>query len=167
MSLVHEYMPTFVDFEREPPVDIETLEDLWAIPWVQRWGAQGDFSHWERGEHHLIGVFSGGGEKVRRRPRARLEDPSIMGSLPRDAPVRPEVKADVEERLDRARQCKPKILEAGAPGACEECGQYKATHYGERNLCCRCHVATGAPPAGWHPECMRAAGREDDLQLPP
>lgn len=43
---------------------------------------------------------------------------------------------------------------------CATCGQ-PSNHWsgsnGGEHLCCKCYVATGNPPADWHPGCVRAA----------
>lgn len=33
---------------------------------------------------------------------------------------------------------------------------------GKIRFCCVCNVRAGNPPAEWHPECMREAGREKE-----
>lgn len=41
---------------------------------------------------------------------------------------------------------------------CDDCKEHPVNHYDgyRRELCCRCHVADGNPPADWHPACMKA-----------
>ncbi len=41
------------------------------------------------------------------------------------------------------------------PDKCVACDK-PVMHFGEQNLCCRCYVQKGHPPADWHRECMRA-----------
>src|SRR4051794_18622428 len=55
---------------------------------------------------------------------------------------------------------------------CQNCGQNPVMHRGSPDLCCKCHVANGNPPADWHPGCMKAyeaakATDQPDLTLLP
>jgi hypothetical protein len=38
--------------------------------------------------------------------------------------------------------------------ACDNCGEHQAMHHGEKDLCCKCYVEAGNPPADWHRVCM-------------
>lgn len=53
---------------------------------------------------------------------------------------------------------------------CDKCNERKAQHREflagvERNLCCRCYVEEGNPPADWHPECMTTYRAKADAKV--
>jgi hypothetical protein len=51
-------MPNFMDFEPEPPVDFDTLDELRAVPFVKRWAddpqCAGLASGGPHGDEHLL-----------------------------------------------------------------------------------------------------------------
>lgn len=49
----------------------------------------------------------------------------------------------------------------GHTDACDECGIHQAMHFGDRDLCCWCHIKTGGLPADWHTVCMSEYRKKD------
>jgi hypothetical protein len=46
-----------------------------------------------------------------------------------------------------------------APDQCDRC-DHQAMHFGsDGQLCCRCHIAAGNPPANWHRVCVAESRR--------